>query len=90
MYESASVLKESGYVDLYHVIKVDAISADYLERQAVSFHPETKYLSMDFPDSLLMGRNVTDSNRNRAANREQAVTATIECQVCNYQMQVGQ
>ena len=31
MCESASVLKESGYVDLYHVIKVDVISADYLE-----------------------------------------------------------
>ena len=47
MYESARVLKESGYVDLYRVIKVDVISADCLETHAVSFHPETKYLSMD-------------------------------------------
>lgn len=52
MYESARVLKESGYVDLHRVIKVDVISADYLETNAVSFHPETKYLSMDFQDSL--------------------------------------
>ena len=46
--------------------------------------------SVWIPGFPYVGRNVSDSNSNRAANREQAVTVTIECQVCDYQMQVGQ